>query len=131
MQNNLKLQEETKLEQFRSVMQMAAMALKSAMIINGGAAISLLTFLGNVNVASGMDYFTCALKYYISGVTLAALATGVSYLAQFRYLHEVRNPQGMKIGKYITLLTVIIVLASYLAFLVGGLQASSGFDSRV
>ena len=35
MQNSLKLQEETKLEQFRSVMQMAAMALKSAMIING------------------------------------------------------------------------------------------------
>lgn len=34
-------------ERFQSVMQMATMAVKNAVLINGGAAFALLTFLGN------------------------------------------------------------------------------------
>ena len=41
---------EAQLEQFRSVMQMSTMAIKNAIEIDGAAAISLLTFLGNGNL---------------------------------------------------------------------------------
>ncbi|MFP1677193.1 hypothetical protein ACLD02_00785 [Alloalcanivorax sp. C16-2] len=128
MPSSLKFQEEAQLEQFKSVMQISAMALKSAMLINGGAAISLLTFLGNSQEHPGMSFFTCALKFYIAGVTLSALATGFSYLAQFRYLHEMKYPSVKSLGKHITRLTIATVLASYLVFIGGGLQASKGFE---
>ncbi|MEH6451396.1 MAG: hypothetical protein V7765_22225, partial [Oleispira sp.] len=63
--------EEAHLEQFKSLMQVSVLALRSAMIINGGAALALLTFLGNLKENTGMLQFICALKFYIVGVALA------------------------------------------------------------
>jgi len=123
--------QEAHIEQFKSVMQISALALRSAMIINGGAAIALLTFLGNMKDTSGMAYFVCALQYYIAGVALAAWATGTSYLAQYRYLYELKNRNANARGRYITYLTIVIVFLSYAAFIVGGLEASSGFGEKI
>jgi hypothetical protein len=36
------------IEHFKSVISMAELALKSSILINGGASIALLTFIGNV-----------------------------------------------------------------------------------
>jgi hypothetical protein len=123
--------QERRLEQFRSVIQVSVLALRSAMIINGGAAIALLTFLGNMKNNLGMVYFVCALKLYISGVALAALATGTTYIAQYRYLHELKNSTANNRGQYITYLTISLVFLSYMVFIWGGFEASNGFSEKI
>jgi hypothetical protein len=127
----LNFNEEAHLEQFKSLMQVSVLALRSAMIINGGAALALLTFLGNLKENTGMLQFICALKFYIVGVALAALATGISYLAQYRYLQELKNDSANDKGQYITYITIALVFISYAAFIVGGIEASSGFNERI
>lgn len=118
------------LEQYRSVMQTAAMALKAAMVINGGAAIALLTFIGNTKEVSGFALMIFALKAFAGGVVLAAIATGSSFLAQRRYLHEMRNPSERRFGKHITKVSITLVAISYVAFVVGVLLAAHGFGER-
>lgn len=131
MSEELRFKQQAQIEQFKSVMQISALALKSAMIINGGAAIALLTFLGNMKDNTGMEYFVCALQYYIFGVALAAFANASAYLAQYRYLYEIKNNLSTPKGHFITYLTVIIVLMSYILFVLGGLEASNGFSTKI
>lgn len=131
MSLKLNFQQEAHLEQFKSVMQVSVLALRSAMIINGGAALSLLTFLGNMKDSAGMLYFICSLKFYIGGVALAAVATGSSYFAQYRYLHELKNENSKPRGQYITYITMALVFLSYAAFIIGGIEASSGFNEKI
>jgi hypothetical protein len=123
--------QQAQLEQFRSVIQVAAMALRSALIINGGASLALLTFLGNMPEKSGMTFFVCALKLYVWGVATAAIATGTSYLAQYRYLYEVKHDPKCCWGRYVTWLTIAIVFSSYTLFVLGGIEASNGFNERI
>ena len=127
MSEELKFHREAQLEQFKSAMQISVLALKSALIIN----VALLTFLGNMKESSGMIYFVCALKIYIAGVTLAAFAHATSYLAQYRYLHELKSNGAKQKGQYITYASILLVVLSYLAFVFGGLEASSGFSERI
>jgi len=122
---------EAQIEQFKSVMQVSVLALRSAMIINGGAAIALLTFLGNMKDTSGMACFVNSLQFYIAGVALAALATGTSYFAQYRYLHELKNNNSKSRGQYFTCLTIALVFLAYAAFIGGGFEASNGFDQKI
>jgi hypothetical protein len=131
MSEELNFQREAQLEQFNSLMQISALALRSALIINGGSALALLTFLGNMKESSGMVYFVCALKIYIAGVTLAAFAHATSYLAQYRYLNELKSNGAKQKGQYITYASILLVVSSYLAFVFGGLEASSGFSERI
>jgi hypothetical protein len=56
---------EAQLEQFRSVMQMSTMAIKNAIEIDGAAAISLLTFLGNEKFDSSISYLVCSLQLLV------------------------------------------------------------------
>ena len=131
MSEEARFSEERRLEQFRSVMQVSVLALRSAMVINGGAAVALLTFLGNMKDANGMSCFIAALQYFVVGVGLAAFATGTSYLAQYRYLYEVKNEGSASRGRYITYFTIAIVFCSYLVFVLGGMSASSGFYAEI
>lgn len=131
MSDNLNFNQQAQIEQFKSVMQISVLALKSALIINGGAAIALLTFLGNMPSNDGMSNFVCALQYYIAGVALAAFANASAYLAQYRYLYEIKNNINKPKGHFVTYLTVLIVFLAYISFVIGGIEASDGFSKRI
>lgn len=122
-------------EQFKSVMDISAIALRSAMVVNGAAALSLLTFMGNSKLGNQMPFFVCALQYYVIGVALAAFATGTSYCAQYRYLHELKKHKYSKpvkpIGRYFTYLSILLVFSSFLMFVLGGFSASQGFSNQI
>ncbi|MFT4609867.1 MAG: hypothetical protein ACI8VY_000893, partial [Cellvibrionaceae bacterium] len=47
------------------VMQMSTMAIKNAIEIDGAAAISLLTFLGNEKFDSSISYLVCSLQLLV------------------------------------------------------------------
>ena len=121
------------IEQFKSTSQVTAMTLKSAMLINGGAAIALITFIGNVDPTKGVDSFICALQYYIVGVFLVTIATGMSYLSDNSYLKSMsidRETTKLSISNITEYIAILLVIFSYGAFIAGSNNASNGFTER-
>ncbi len=119
--------QQAQLEQFRSVMEMAIMAVKNAILINGGAAIALLTFLGNTKRTLCMSWLLLSLQLFCFGVALAAFATAFGYFAQNRHLTSIKNNECQLPGERLGFIAACLVLLSYSAFIIGCLFASFSF----
>jgi hypothetical protein len=66
----------------------ANLSLRTLVIINGGAAIAILTFLGGVASKEKIDFVRVGmvadtLKWFASGVALAVLAMALAYLTHY------------------------------------------------
>ena len=124
IQTNVKSTFDT--EMFKSVIEAGLNALKSAIIINGGAAVALLAFLGSLitkeSSNSACIYPISAIGYalliFIFGVGFAGLASGFRYLAQFCY-----GSAWRKTGHGFNLVSVILGALSFAAFFYGGIKA--------
>ena len=59
-------------------------ALKTTIIMNGGASVALLAFIGNtwIHKGDGVAMLSIALFLFAAGVLSGCAATGVTYLAQ-------------------------------------------------
>lgn len=112
-QNNMKLLEAT--------ITFAGAALKSAMLINGGAAVAILAYLGNSH-ADGSARFAYSLLCFTLGVLFAAVATATSYIAQFNYTHDKERA-----GDRVRLISILIISFSFLGFIAGSYLAFLGF----
>ncbi|HEY4249299.1 MAG TPA: hypothetical protein VGM64_20925 [Lacunisphaera sp.] len=109
---------------FRAAMEFAGGALKSALLINGGAAVAILAYLGSRNSHHSED-FSNALAAYTIGVLVSAVATGAAYFAQLAFTenHDRR-------GNVYRIVAIIFILGSYAAFGTGGWLAYAGFNER-
>lgn len=119
------LQKDHDIEMFRSVLEAGQTALKSATIINGGAAAALLAFLGNLltkEAPQGTTFpissISFAMLIFVIGVGCAGLAAGLRYLSQAAYKCD-----REKTGDVINFVTVALGLASFAAFFWGGIEA--------
>jgi len=110
---------EYNLEMLRSVITVGQSALKSALLINGGAAAALLAFIGSVwsssNAAAALPSISCAMIYYVYGVLSAAVAAGATYFSQAGYGGEF-GKLSMSIGRIGHVLAILGVLISYILF---------------
>ena len=81
-QSRSQLQQET----FRSAIASAQFSLKAVILINGGAAVALLAFVGQM-MARGVDAASVAqgIKWYVFGVGAAGASTAGMYFAQYCY----------------------------------------------
>jgi hypothetical protein len=120
-------QQQASLELFRSVVQAGQATLRTAMIINGGAAAALLAFIGNIwSRASAAGVPTAGpdismltrqlgrpLVLFTFGVLLGAVAMGTTYLTQVAFkTSEQRGEQCRR-------LTIVLVGGALLAFAAG------------
>ena len=105
---------------FHAVITIGQGALKSGALINGGACVALLAFIGNIITkdASMISGLSTALLIFGCGVFFAAISSGTTYLAQENYERGKR-----KKAFFSQHLTIAFVGLSYLAFLLGGLQS--------
>jgi len=105
---------------FHAVITIGQGALKSGALINGGACVALLAFIGNILTkdASMISGLSTALLIFGGGVLFAAISSGTTYLAQESYERKKR-----KKAFFFQYLTIAFVSLSYLAFLLGGLQS--------
>lgn len=143
-ENELKiaqLQSDASLEMFKSVIEAGLNALKSAIIINGGAAVALLAFIGGIVKTTSENHvsISCigqALLIFTIGVGLAGTATGLRYITQWLYhdamskmyvnkTTEMKKFLSGKIGNCLNIITVLIVVASFAAFFYGGWKSYS------
>jgi hypothetical protein len=97
-------------------------AMKTALLLNGAAAIALMTF-ANTRKFSGA--LISPLVWFASGAMLAAMAFGGAYLAQLTCgnsvrpgIDEVERARIWKGGKRWSSLTILLVFLSVVAFLV-------------
>ena len=112
------------LEMFRSVITAGQSALKSSMVVNGGAAVALLAFTGKIwetKISEAVaGSLTTSIFIFCLGVLSAALAAGTTYLSQLAF-----SSDWMKIGHSINCFNIVIVLSSYGLFGVGAYTAAS------
>lgn len=123
-----KAQLETDLEVFRAVFVYGQAALKTTILINGGAAIAVMAFLaryiGVENQVANMQFFLYALLVFGFGVLLGAVTTGFTYLTQSFFAHR-----KDKLGFSFQVLSLILGLLSLSAFGLGVWFSYQGFGS--
>lgn len=124
-QSNLewyKAQRQSQLEMFKSTMESAHSALRASLIVNGGAAVALLAFVGNVwakaQTASVAHALAAAIAWFSAGVLLGGLASFATYFTQFFYYHEFKRS-----GITVHIAAVGLVAFSYVAFGLGVVRA--------
>jgi hypothetical protein len=123
-------------EEMRAVISMGQSALKSAMLVNGGAAIALLGFLATVWSSGKVDdvsIFASAMFVFVLGVLSACVALGFAYAAQHFYAQSSYAEDEMRrlwssIGRLFHVATSVLLVVSYVLFTYGGWLGYSGFS---
>jgi hypothetical protein len=117
------------LESFKQVITLGQSAIKSITLINGGAAVALLAFIGHLTSATTTKLqilpFAESLRFFVAGVFFSALASGTTYLSQNFYDYDGKWLRGL--GVVFHVLTVLIVLAAFVSFFKGADTAYFGF----
>lgn len=118
------------IEMFKAVIEAGQTALKSAIVINGGAAAALLAFAGNAITKGSslagdplLSAVGIGLAWFVAGMGCAGWASGLRYLAQFAYagFQQDRTRVRLKtIGNTINWMTIALGAASFSCFLYGG-----------
>jgi len=113
-------QHEFNLEMLRATITTGQTALKSSLLINGGAAVAMLAFVGNLigrkeSHQGLLNFIPESLVCFVFGVLSAAIAAGCSYFSQAGYGGEF-GKASRKIGVIGHLVAVIAVVASYVLF---------------
>lgn len=105
-------------EMFKSVIIAGQAALKSAILINGGAAVALLAFIGSVFKVSQNNEVVTTLSHamfcFVIGVLSGAIASGVVYITQFVYARD-----KLRLGHILNGFSWVLVVLSYILFLTG------------
>lgn len=113
-------------EMFKSIIGYGSAALKSAILINGGAAAAVLAFIGNIwskgTAPAAVSHLTGSIVYFSFGVLTAALATATSYFTQYFY-----GEAYQRTGIVFHTLTVASVVISYVLFSLGVMGAHAAF----
>jgi hypothetical protein len=127
-----KIQNTFEVEMFKAVIEAGQTALRSALLINGGAAAALLAFLGNLltktpsansgTLVSGVGF---ALLIFVCSLGSAGVASGFRYLSQFCYAHQNGDCANSWIaaGHVMNFTSVALGVASFGGFFWGGYMA--------
>lgn len=122
-------QAKSDVEMFKSVIAAGKEALTATLLINGGAVVALLGFLGAVMSKSDWEAFglrlTIPLLSFGSGVLFGALGFGVRYCSQFFYAVQYR-----KIGNLFNALSSLLAIAAYSVFGYGVFVTYSAFTAH-
>ena len=117
------------LEFFKSVIDSGREALNALVLINGGAVVALLSFMG-VTLSKGLFFelgsnLKCSILSFGFGVLMGALGFGGRYLSQFLYALG-KN----KSGNTALVFTVVFSIIGYTLFGYGIFGAYIAFDKH-
>ncbi|MFA7585631.1 MAG: hypothetical protein WCY11_05455 [Novosphingobium sp.] len=106
-------------EMFRSVITAGQNALRTAFLMNGGSAVAVLAFIGHLatNAESKVPLFAPSLAIFVTGVLVAAVASGVTYLSQWFYAAD--KAWAEKTGFVLNIAAIVLGISSYVVFAFG------------
>lgn len=113
--------QETSRKLFDATIAFGSAALKSSILINGGAAVAMLAYLGSANGTKSGE-FAYSLLLFTAGVLSSAIATAVSYLCQYHYAQEEESK-----GHCFRWGAIILVIIVFISFGIGSHTAFLGF----
>lgn len=121
---------ETSLEMLRATVDTSHLAIKSALLINGGAAVAFLAFLGTAwsrfSSASVKATLAGSLEHFIEGVMWIGIGSGIAYLCQAAFSGQF-GKHGQIIGEVLRWISVALVLGSFAKFYFGCQMAIEAF----
>ncbi|EIV9530877.1 hypothetical protein MBN47_005262 [Klebsiella aerogenes] len=125
----LKIENIFQIESFKAAINIGANACKTFLIMNGGAAIALLAFLGNIwNKSSTPDaaYAVAgALFLFCIGVVLSGVCAGLSYFSQAFFVSSElgKHKYRLRCGHAMNALACICGAGSIIVFAYGAYTA--------
>lgn len=124
-----KVSHASSIEMFKSVITSGQNALRTAFLMNGGATISMLAFLGKLTDQhpDKLRIFSCAMIPFVIGVLAITMASGFTYLSQWFYAGQTNWKRIT--GLTCNILAIIMGLASYGLFIWGITKAYDAFIS--
>lgn len=119
---------EWNVEQFRQVIALGQSAMKAGVVINGGAAVALLAFIGHM-AAEAQAFrvlpFANSLWWFVMGVLASGVAFAASYVSQLGYAGKEGWPH--RAGYAFHVLAALGGVFALVAFLMGSAAAYHGF----
>jgi len=117
---------------FQSVNMQGQGAMKAALFINGGASVALLAFVGTTmgkDMKGTLLLTLCfSMLLFVIGTLLAAIASGVAYLAGLvQNVGDNERRSTKLLFWFCNLLAIFMIIASYVLFFIGSLYAYFAF----
>ena len=111
-------------ENVRAANTAGANAIKTAFLLNGGAAVALLAFLSSLSSIDGVipAHFASSLMAFGRGTVMVASASGFVYLALFA------GTRKTEVFHIFNVIAITLVIGSYLFFLYGLQEVSKSFS---
>lgn len=117
----------SQLEMFRSIILAGQNAMRSSFLLNGGASVALLAFIGHLAKFSPDKVigFVNALIPFTLGVLAITVTSGFTYLSQ--WLYDSESIKVQRFGFALNITNIILGLSSYALFIWGIWCAYSSF----
>jgi len=118
---------ESNLEIFRSVIQSGQNAIRSSFLLNGGAAVAILAFIGKLTEtqAAKIPVFAASLTIFVIGVLAISVTSGLTYLSQWFYAGV--SPWKVRSGFWLNIAAIVLGLSSYGVFIWGMCKSYAAF----
>jgi hypothetical protein len=120
------LQKEHALETYRSLIAISLAGLKTLMLINGGAVVALLAYLGQSPQGPSLaPHILWSLGAFVAGVVCCVCAFFGSYQTQFALFNEAVSPATKSGLSHMAWqrITIAFVLLSCVAFAIGAFSS--------
>jgi hypothetical protein len=117
--------EDQALETYKSMISIGTEALKALQLINGGAIVAVLAYLGQVSQGSHLAKFAARpIGFFLGGLCAATLAFLGTYLTQLTLFNEIVTGRAFR-PKHKTwlLATMLLALLSLVLFACGSFVA--------
>jgi hypothetical protein len=130
---SLTFDEERALKIFESMIQVSLSGFKLLALLNGGAAVALLAYLGHIAGSSTVAAavvppdLRVPMGFYIGGLVCCGVATALSYRTQFILWNEALDRTHVGMHRSCLVGAAIMCGLSLLAFAVGSFLAAASF----
>lgn len=117
----------SQLEMFRSVITSGQNAIRTSFLMNGGASVAILAFIGHLAgiKPEQVTSFANVLLPFVIGVLAMTITSGFTYLSQWSY--DSPNSKTQKWGFSLNVACIVLGISSYLFFIWGMCRAYTAF----
>ena len=114
-------------ETYKSLVALATEGFKFVALINGGAAVALLSYLGSVSGTGHVPDMRSAMFMFLGGLACCGVSMLFAYLTQLRRLNDIAENTNTKPSWRLSVALVFFILGLVL-FISGAWLAVTGFE---
>jgi hypothetical protein len=119
-----------KLETYKSMVTISLEAIRTLFLLNGGAIVALLAYLGQVAAKGGPSVdISRPLTFFIVGLSLVPVAYGFSYWTQFSLFNEAVHRKNEERHMWFVVCTVVSLVASLAGFILGAIDGARALSA--